>query len=151
MLVGNGNNNKNLYRWVLASASASASWVVASASASWVVASPRPRGCGLGLGLVGLGPRNIPGSVYMFSIYTYVNWTLYFCIFVHISFLCWKFKSNCILIRYISVTYIILWLRILLSFLVGLVNPQMETKVEQFVPKNICWNLLIVGWAFNCI
>ena len=41
MLVRNGNNNKNLYRWVLASASASASWVVASASASasWVVAS----------------------------------------------------------------------------------------------------------------
>ena len=37
MLVRNGNNNKNLYRWVLASASAS--WVVASASASWVVAS----------------------------------------------------------------------------------------------------------------
>ena len=55
MLVRNGNNNKNLYRWVLASASASwvvasasASWVVASASASWVVASASASwGCGL--------------------------------------------------------------------------------------------------------
>ena len=70
MLVRNGNNNKNLYRWVLASASASASWVVASASwvvasasaswvvasASWVVASASASwGCGL---VTSLGAAN---------------------------------------------------------------------------------------------
>ena len=68
MLVRNGNNNKNLYRWVLASASASASWVVASASwvvasasasASWVVASASASwGCGLVTSLLDTPPRS---------------------------------------------------------------------------------------------